>query len=217
MEERWHRDVEQLAAAHPGLRLVRKGGKALIEGSITVDTPGGRVETYSIVIRYPADDPFEIPDTYDASNRFSCSGENHVESTGRLCMWLPQTAPVAQFLEEDGLLGYLEYVRQFIRLQLMYEARRKHGVTPHWPGQEWKHGNDGHKQWIIESTRKLKRTQIKSLLDAVRANLPTDSPCPCGSRRPLKKCHNHWFQKAKRAAKDPHFLKLAYQVLRSKP
>jgi len=189
-ERRWAADEKDLQAQHPGLRLVhRRVGRARIEGSIEVCEPGGRQQRFEVSVRYRGLDPFDLPDTFDPVRRFERTGDNHVEPDGRFCMWLPQTAPVADFCRPGGLLRYLERVREFILLQLAYETRKRLDITPHWRGNEWDHGDCGHGQWFSETTTSLTPDQFEALLASVTTNTSGGYRCPCRSGKRLGNCH----------------------------
>lgn len=215
-ERRWAADEEDLKAQHPDLRLVRRRvGRARIGGSIEVREPSGRWQRFEVSIRYRGLNPFDLPDTFDPAKRFDPTGDNHVEPSGRFCMWLPQTAPVADFCRPGGLLRYLERVREFILLQLAYETRKRLDITPHWCGNEWDHGDGGHRQWLSETTTSLTPDQFEALLDSVATCTSAGYRCPCRSGKRLGNCHKRWIRNLRRTTRDdPAVLSVAREFLR---
>lgn len=215
-ERRWASDEEDLKIQHPDLQLVhRSGSRPYIEGVIEVREPGGRRQRFEVSVRYRGFDPFDLPDTFDLAQRFGRTGDNHVEPNGRFCMWLPQTAPVADFCRPGGLLRYLERVREFILLQLTYEARKRLDIKPHWRGNEWGHGDGGHRQWFSETTVSLTPDQFEALLDSVTTNTSGGYRCPCKSGKRLGNCHKRWIRNLRRTARDnPAVLRIGREFLR---
>ncbi|MFJ7216947.1 hypothetical protein [Amycolatopsis sp. NPDC098790] len=197
---RLREDDATLATSQPGLRRRRLNGKLVVEGELTVLLPGGVTGQFTVQIRYPGASPFELPDVYDVDERFDRDGANHVEASGRFCMWLPLTAPVADFQRPGGLARYLVLVCQFIKLQVMYEERRRRGVEPHWRWADWEHGTAGYEQWFRENSVGLVPGQLEKLLEAVRARPRTSAKCPCGSGKRLGNCHKKWLATVRRSA-----------------
>lgn len=215
-ERRWESDSSDLRRRHPRLALTRHARThALITGQIELIDPGGRSQFFDLCVRYPGRSPYTLPDAYDPAGRFGRTGENHVESDGRFCMWLPQDAPVSDFCRPGGLLRYLEMVREFLLLQLVFEARRDLGMEPRWPGAEWKHGDRGHEEWFRETTASLSPSQFEALLVSVNADVPRPGRrCPCGSGKRLAGCHKEWIKRVRRAVRCDHgALRAGWRVL----
>lgn len=215
-ERRWAADEEDLRIQHPDLRLVhRRVSRASIEGSIEVCEPGGRRQRFEVSIRYRGLNPFDLPDTFDPAKRFGRTDDNHVEPDGRFCMWLPQTAPVADFPRPGGLLRYLERVQEFILLQLAYEVKKRLDIQPHWPGNEWDHGDGGHRQWFSETTASLTPDQFEALLNSVTTtNTSAGYRCPCGSGKRSGNCHKRWIKNLRRTTRDnPAVLRVGREFL----
>lgn len=219
MLRRWEADRALLATVAPGLRLDMPASarKTLLRGTLSVPQPDGRVVDFAVEIRYPGLDPRELPDTYDAGRRFPPDADRHVEADGRFCLWVPETAPRREFSLEGGLAVYLCRVQEFLTLQLMYEVRRKHGIEPYWPGDAWGHGQDGHREWVEQTTEPLNDSALHNLLQAVRHPGKPSRRCPCGSGRRLGHCHKKWLRTVRRVWQDrPSAREAAYQVLETR-
>jgi hypothetical protein len=150
------------------------------------------------------------PDTYETGGRFPPGdADRHIEGDGGFCLWLPLTAPT-DFDSAEGLALHLDRVRQFLRLQLVYEDRKARGLTPAWPGPEWKHGLDGYRQWAQEHAVGIDQAALRPLILRVwrihdkHQSIHPASPCPCGSGRIWKSCHSAWARPLLRALKDPY-------------
>lgn len=216
MARRWEADEALIAEITPGLRLdvPPQARQARLVGTLPVRRPDGRVVNFEIEIRYPGLDPRELPDTYDPVRRFVRDADRHVEADGRFCLWVPESAPRREFQMKGGLAIYLSRVQEFLTLQLMYETRRKHGVEPHWPGQAWGHGDDGHREWFELTTAEVDAHALQRLLGAVRHPGKPGRRCPCGSGRRLGHCHKKWLRTVRRIWQDrPATREVAYQVV----
>ncbi|MEU4523983.1 SEC-C metal-binding domain-containing protein [Amycolatopsis sp. NPDC024027] len=209
-------DDYTLKAIQPGLRHGQQSGKLVVEGELSVALPGSVRGEFTVQIRYPGTSPFQLPDVYDVDGRFDRAAENHVEATGRFCMWLPLTAPVADFQRPGGLARYLDLVCEFVRLQVMYEERRMRGVEPHWPWTDWEHGGAGYEQWFRENSVGLVPDQLEKLIEAVGAHPRRAAKCPCGSGKKLGNCHKKWLATVRRSVRDdPTVLTAGYVYLNS--
>ncbi len=200
--------AQHLARHEPGLALVvdEQEQRAVINGRIDVSVGGTITKAFDIEIRYTGLDPFRTPTARDPARRFPPDADRHVEPDGAFCMWLPQTDP-GRFNEPDGLARYLRRVREFIVLQLMYEQRRQLHISPRWPGPEWDHGINGHKQWIREQLAQHPPCKLRLFLGDIvggRRGTSPDKPCPCRSGRTYRRCHRPVIETLRRTKKDPH-------------
>lgn len=199
-----HRDY--LGQHEPTLHQVldEETATAHIAGSIEVALGAGRHSPFSVLIRYASTpkglNPYLTPETYDPVERFPREADRHIEADGRFCMWLPHT-DYRDFDQPDGLARHLDRVRQFIRLQLTYEDRLKRDITPHWPGLQWGHGDEGYREWVRQHTEGLAQVQVVRFALALDSPPLPRSPCPCGSRRKFGGCHRSWFESLRAAAR----------------
>lgn len=189
---RWANDAAHLATHESELQLLldESRGLARIVGSLTMRRSDGRAVGFEVEVRYPGLDPFQVPDVYDPVGRFPPNPERHVERDGRFCLWLPPKAPRPRFRQPDGLPFFLDRVREFLRLQVIYETRVRRGKVPHWPGPEWGHGEDGYDEWARENFADLDADQIRTLLRLVgEPPRRAGARCACGSGRRFGNCH----------------------------
>ncbi|SFB59088.1 hypothetical protein SAMN05216266_12333 [Amycolatopsis marina] len=213
---RWRQDAADLDQVQPSLRIVHLGvPRARIEGIVKVARPDGRVDSFELSIHYPNLDPFALPDTFDAVGRFPRNEpDRHIEPNGRFCLWLPQTEPVDDFQRPGGLRRYISRVEEFLVLQRLYDVRRKHNILPHWPGEEWAHGTEGHKQWFRETTADLTANQLEHLLTAAETPARPGYRCPCGSGKRVGNCHKRWIRSLRRTMiKHPGISIIAHEYL----
>jgi hypothetical protein len=107
-------------------------------------------------------------------------------------------------------------VQEFIALQLMYEVRRKLGVTPHWPGDEWGHGEAGHREWLDQFTEDLTADQLQALVVKVQVPGKPSQRCPCGSGKRFGNCHKDWLKALRRVWSDPVVRKTVLSLLKER-
>lgn len=187
--------MEILIAAEQGL--------AEINGALRLQVGAGISRTFRLRLAYRRSSKGRLdlsrpPDTYETGGRFPRGDpDRHIEADGRFCLWHPLAAPT-DFDGPDGLALHLDRVRQFLLLQLTYEDRLARGLTPTWPGPEWKHGRDGDRQWVREHLGGVHPGVRRQLILSVwrmhsrRERLHPAAPCPCGSPRIWKTCHATW-------------------------
>ena len=189
---RWRLDEAYLAEHEPGLALLvdGPGGRATITGTLHAPRLDGRMLPFELIFRYPGQDPYQLPDVYDDAGRFPREPDRHIEQTGRLCLWLPVTAPITEFQRTGGLAVLFDHTRDFLTRQLTYETRQHHGLHPYWTGPEWPHGDDAYTVWAKETLAGLTGRQIARLAQtAVGPPLALGTRCPCGSKREFARCH----------------------------
>lgn len=190
-----------LAECEPNLKLIldELAAKAGITGAISVAVGGGRVEFFEIAIRFHGLNPWKVPDTFAAGERFPRAvPDRHINSDGSFCMWLPMLEP-QDFDHREGLAKHLARIRSFIQLQLMYEDRERRGIRPFWPGPQWGHGESGYREWLRESSRDLSPSQLHAFGYYLLHPEERIYSCPCASRKRFASCHAHWFAQLKRA------------------
>lgn len=203
---RWGFDRQYLAEHEPDLALEvgEPGGHATISGTVWAPRLDGRLLPFELAFRYPGQDPYEPPDVHDAIGRFPREADRHIEVTGRLCLWLPVAAPLAEFRRPGGLGVLLDHTRAFLTRQLTYESRERHRLLPYWTGPEWAHGTAAYTDWAHERLEGLTGAQIGRLLRLISgANTAGGRACPCGSKRRFGRCHRSTVETLRHAWSDP--------------
>ncbi|WP_369008627.1 E2 domain-containing protein [Micromonospora globispora] len=195
--------------------MIPEGGHATITGTLRLRAGAGIPREFQLRLVYQrspdgAVNAFQPPDTYEIGGRFPRGNpDRHIESDGRFCLWLPVAAPT-DFDGPDGLALHLDRVRQFLRLQLAYEDRQARGLTPAWPGPEWKHGLDGYRQWAQEHAAGMDQAALRRLVLTVwnihekQQRVHPASLCPCGSGRIWRSCHSAWAGPLLKALNDDY-------------
>ncbi len=203
VQRRFDEHRHLLERTEPDLHLTidSNAGRAAIDGTLPTPIGGGLVEPFRVHICFHRLDPFRLPDTYDPTGQFPRRADRHIESTGRFCMWLPQTAPT-DFDQPDGLAPHLERVRHFLVLQRIYDARSARGITPRWAGPAWDHDDRGHREWLDEQLAALPPADPGLFRSELlgRRRLSPDSACPCKSGRSYRRCHRPVITRIRAAA-----------------
>lgn len=216
---RWVSDAHHLAVHEGSLRLLvdEAQGHARIVGVLNMLRSDGKVTGFEVAIKYPGLDPFQVPDAYDPVGRFPPNSERHVEGDGRFCLWLPPKAPHQRFRQPEGLPYFLDRVREFLRLQVIYETRVRRGKIPHWPGPEWGHGEDGYDQWAREHLAGLDAEHIRSVLRLIE-NPPrrAGARCACGSGRRFGNCHKDAVRELRAAWDDNDAMAACLRLLKER-
>lgn len=212
-------DDEVLALEHVDLtRLVVPTGRLRLDGTLGIPRNAGRIKHFGIRVLYPGGDPRELPDVYDPAGRFPPDPARHIEPDGRFCLWLPELAPYRAFSRPGGLTLFLARVQQFLELQMQYESRLALGLPHPWPGTDWAHGDAARHAWLDQQQATLGRQRLARLIAATGNPLRPQARCPCGSGRPLRKCHERMLTGLREAwLRDPAGRDLARKVLENKP
>jgi hypothetical protein len=201
--------AEQLAATDPSMRVVLHAPDlpsqrhVQIEGVLPVILPSGRLREFVLTLRFVGLDVWRVPTTYGDVEQLPPALERHIVTDGQFCMWLPQHAPV-DFREEWGLLAHLDRVREFLALQCIYEVRKRLGIDPSWPGQEWAHALKAHHQWLREALGDIPDYALPTLLPYLTGarRCTPGQRCPCGSGRRAKDCHRRQLIDLTRLARE---------------
>lgn len=155
MKPSWRRRFDEhvltLRACAPDLRLrlSESPDHAEATGTLRVPKGAGVAADIGVCIVFHDASPFKLPEAFITDGTFPRENDRHIRSDGWLCLWLPQTAPT-YFSHPSGMTNFIEDLRSFLLRQFMYDDRKARGITPYWPGQQWDHGPDGHRQWVRE-------------------------------------------------------------------
>lgn len=194
-----------LAEREPRLALYVDDREAVIKGSVEVPRGAGLVEEIAVELRFVDRDPFHPPEAWDAARRFDPDPDRHVEDHGprgwRFCLWIAAEERVQLDRPEDMLLC-LDEVRDHLRRQLIYDERRRAGAPkPWWPGPQWKHGNLGLAEWVLETLGDPDLSTVERLFPFLADRpLSVKKKCPCGSGLIAGKCHRNAVMRVRMAS-----------------
>lgn len=170
---------------YPTLRLDLSNGEAEVRGTYPiVDEDGTELDRWAVSIILPPGYPTDLPIVRETGGRIPARLENHVlRGNGTACVLLPETryrwfacgAPFRTYL--DGPL------RAFFANQ----SYRAQGGT--WVHGEWDHGCLAAVQFYRELLGSEEDIVGWRALVAMGLGLEDEQSCPCGRRRPVRRCH----------------------------
>lgn len=171
----------QIPARFPGLRVDATAERVVVTGTFQVVDSGRTVDEFRILIELPDDFPTRLPQVRELGSRIPLHEDFHANVDGTLCVVLPDE----YWFERDrcDLLDYLggPLRSYFIGVLHFLDAGS-------WPFGEHRHGADGIREFygaVFGSS-----TAVEAYLRVLAGGRPKPgNPCPCGSGRPIKKCH----------------------------
>jgi len=145
------------------------------------------IRTASLLLIFPDDYPRSAPTPVDVANAFRAHAgksraDRHVSDDGVCCLWLESPWKRG---DSNALLGLLLQLELFVHRQLIYE------VIGRWAGPQWRHGDDGLEQFVLESLSDSPRL-VELFAGELRGGTRISSrraDCPCGSGRRYDRCH----------------------------
>lgn len=198
----WHRQNPDLyadvkaavAAEYPDLGSSVRDGLVHFTGPFAiVDQAGTEWDRYQIDVRLPSNFPAGVPGITETAGRIPRIADHHCYPDGTLCLFAPGER-WRYWPEGQGLTEFLRGpVQSFLVGHSTYE------LTGQWRFGERSHGPEG----IIEAYADLlgnvePRTLIRYLSAMKRRKLAPHRACPCGSGRPLSRCHKTLVQSLRR-------------------
>lgn len=176
--------VAALAAGCPSLRLAVEDGLHLIRGAFNVEHEGRFLAGFQIEILLDVKDVLGLPTVKEVGGRIPRAPERHVNADGSACLYLPDDLAV-RCREPFDILGFLDGP---VRAYFLGQAGVELGVP--FPLGEWGHGAEGVRQLL---TAVLGFDDIKTcikVLDTLSGKVVKGHwPCPCGSNRKIRDCH----------------------------
>lgn len=198
----WHRQHPELyahtkaavAVEYPNLSSSVLDGLIHFAGPfMIVDAAGTEWDRYEIDIRLPSNFPLGVPEVTETAGRIPRIPDHHCYASGTLCLF----APGERWRYWPEGQGLLEFLRGPV--QSFFVGHSTYELTGHWRFGERSHGPRG----IIEAHADLigsaePKTVIRYLSAVRRRKLAPHRACPCGSGRPLSRCHQSLVQSLRR-------------------
>jgi len=178
--------VAALKAPYPSLRLVVTDGSRVVKGALNVEHAGQFIAGYQIDVLLHVRDVLGLPTVREVGGRIPRVPERHVNTEdGSACLYLPEDLLV-RCKEPFGIVGFLDGpVRNFFLGQACVES----GVP--FPFGEWAHGAAGMKEMLSSVVGFEDVNTCVSFLEMLGGKvIKAHWLCPCGSRRPLRDCHD---------------------------
>jgi hypothetical protein len=188
--ERFRRtEIAELLARYSGLRLLPSGSMALrVEGTLRFSANSKKTEviedSYDVCIDAPESFPERMARAWETSGRIPAG--YHKLTNGALCLG----SRVRLRLQMGGSPSLLRYVECCVIPYLYgYSYSVKHGAPPF---GELAHGELGSLQDLagLLGIEDLDIAFRYCTLAAAKIRRANKQPCPCGSGRPLGRCHS---------------------------
>lgn len=181
-------DAEMVAAletGHPSLRLVVDDGRRIIKGAFNVEHEGKFLAGFQIEVLLDVKDVLGLPTVKEIGGRIPRVPERHVNTAdGSACLYLPEDLAV-RCSEPFDIIGFLNGP---VRTYFLGQAGVELGVP--FPLGEWAHGADGVKEMLTDLLGFTDVDVCVAFLDLLSGKVIKGHwQCPCGSRRPLRNCH----------------------------
>jgi hypothetical protein len=144
--------------------------------------------TFEIEIIFPDDYPASFPEVNESSNKIPVSSDRHINGDGTCCLSVPAMMHT-QLGQKYSIVEFIQkFVEPFLANQLYFEI---HGT---WKNGDYSHGDRGILE-CYEDLLKIKGLRrIVSMMHVALQTFPKiRKKCPCGSGKPLRKCHFNEF------------------------
>jgi len=177
-------EQEAVLRAFPSLGTVRDGDETWLVGSLPIEWQGELLDSFSVEIKISSLDDNKLPLVRETGGRIPRTVDRHVNFDGSACVTLPED----YFLKYPGPFKLLEFLQGPVRDYFMGQALVSRGEP--WPHSEWPHYTEGRLQFFRELLGTDDPVKVKCyLLEIERPMIRGHLPCPCGSGKKLRKCH----------------------------
>lgn len=179
----------EVETAYPGLRVSLSEGRLSVAGTFPVQHAGSALDFFRIRVEVPESFPLDLPVVFETEGRIPWTANRHVESCGKACLFVPDER--WKYFPESGTL--LEFLRgpvhAFFLSQHVFEK------TGAWPFGARSHGVEGIAEAYAEELGSADLDLVCRYLDVLRKpEVKGHWPCPCGSGRKLRDCHQDQVQ-----------------------
>ena len=203
------RERERLAVAFPTLTLDTSAEPATVTGTLWLDSGIG----FSVDLWIPNDYPEGIPRLYCQREEIPWIEDRHVVGAGVACLCVSSEYRL-HWPRGSDLTDFLKcFVVPYFARQAYYQT---HGQWP--PGQERSHGAAGIVESFTDTLSELGSLGVATIeqfliMLASHGHPKASDPCPCGSRKKIRKCHRRlvW---ALRNSVDPQLARDDLSLLR---
>ncbi|MCK6533074.1 MAG: SEC-C domain-containing protein [Polyangiaceae bacterium] len=175
-----------LEVRYPSLRLARPENRRVIMGAFNVQHTGHFLGGFQVEVLLDVPDELGLPTVREVGGRIPRMPERHInDKFGTACLYLPEDLAV-RVREPLGIIEFLDGpVRNFFLGQIGAEMG-----TP-FPLGEWGHGADGVKEMLTQLLGSDDVGTCVAFLELLsRKVIKAHWPCPCGSGRSLRDCHD---------------------------
>ncbi len=176
-----------MEGAYPELHFVRHGRGVFVTGYYPLFESNRVWDRYQVKLQVSPDSLRGIPALYEIGNRIPRKPDRHMEPDGKACIVLPD----AYWYEHPQGMNMLDFLNGPVRNFFVNQSLIELGQPNVWEKGEWGHGAKG----IVEFYATILGTNEPKTILAYLGILKRDTvrghwPCPCGSKRRLRNCHN---------------------------
>lgn len=210
--------INELLAAWPRLRRFpsRRANVAVVGGALGFTlTPPGRptiTDSYQVRIEVPLFPTETLPPVYEVGQRIRRTLDNHVNSTGNLCLG----SPLQLRLKLGHSPNLLDYVEQCV-VPFLYGATWREQGYPGFPFEELAHGvpglYDDYQRLLGGHTDASVRAALQVLTKPKRVG--NKLLCPCGCRLRVGRCNYRVSLNALRGVAPRAFFRQILEGLRT--
>lgn len=177
----------RLDEAYPTLRFAVGGKRRIIRGAFNVEHQGQFLACFQIEILLDATDVLGLPTVREVGGRIPRIEDRHINTAdGSACLYLPDDLAARSAAPFD-IVSFLDGP---VRTYFLGQAGVELGVP--FPFGEWGHGVDGQREMLTELVGLSDIATCLRFLELVSQKVvKLHWPCPCGSRRPLRDCHQN--------------------------
>ena len=196
------KDIEEIKRKYPGLKIYTKNDGIVLQGLLDIcDNNENHIDSFNVEIFIPKSFPKSLPSVKEIGDDIPKNPDRHINPDGTLCLTLPVIIK-RELKKNPNIVFYIEnFVKPYLANQLYFEK------TGEWLTGEYSHGEKGIIELIsedldldINTTTKLFYFAKKNVNKVVLINW--NSPCPCGSKNVIKKCHKKQILKIIKTLKE---------------
>lgn len=177
----------KLRRDYPTLNAHIRDSGVVVEGSLPlVGDEGDVLDRYTVQISLPGNYPHGLPDVWEIGGRIPREQDRHVfPRTGALCLGFP----VELWLLLGGDFEISNFILKAVIPYLVGNSLVEDGKP--WPFGESVHGPEGGLQFFERYLGSNDPLAIgKFLLALGQGKVKGHWPCPCGSGKNLRNCHD---------------------------
>lgn len=214
--QRLRDDKALLQRTHPALTfgIDEPAATAVASGPIEIELPDGSIEPIEVRIEFGAGYPHRAPNAYDARSLWAPDPDRHIESDGRMCLFLRGIDEPRLHDRPDGLSEVMRELTSFIAQQLILDSQLRFDPNARFPGPEWAHGDDAYKSYVIVVLAAEPEALRAALWRAAVGQPPRrEDPCLCGADALYGDCHAATRKRLRRALHAANMHNITYADL----
>lgn len=174
--------LRSLVERYPTMQVI---GDELIRGSLPIEEAGNELDRFSVEIDFNPLRQWQLPKVRETGGRIPHHEDRHINvKDGTACVCLPEE----YFLRHPGPFDPFIFLDGPVRDFFIGQALVARGDP--WQHGEWKHGDNGRKDWLDEFLKKQSPVELKAYLESLaHKELKGHHLCPCGSHKKNRNCH----------------------------